>query len=211
MHAREECLKREKTILLTRVSVAFITVFFPKSLSLLLTLHTFRHWQFWRSVPISSSCSPLSSSLLKPWKFLDYGSQKKRGLQKHFHGRLKIFMERENIISTFIVQGCQAAAGLLSQHCLQSSCSSSITEPPQHLHITLILLFHTAGFTLFLLPYTRRSTVCLPQENRVSKHPSLKKATIQIHVHGLTATKTFSTNLPDSLILQYEIVSGDHY
>lgn len=42
-HAREEFFRGEKTILLTSVSVVFITVFFPKSLSLLLTLHSLRH------------------------------------------------------------------------------------------------------------------------------------------------------------------------
>lgn len=45
----------------------------------------------------------------------------------------------------------------------------------------------------------------------VLKHPSLKKATIQIHVHGLAESKTFSKNFPDSLILEYEIAAGDHY
>jgi len=98
---------------------------------------------------------------------------------------VKIFIERENIVSRFLVQGHQAAVGLLSQHCFHPSYSYFLTEPLQYLHKTLVLLLFMAGFIVLLLPKMRRSTVCLSQENTVLKHPSLKKATIQIHVQGL--------------------------
>lgn len=97
--------------------------------------------------------------------------------------------------------------GLLSQHCLLPSCSYFITEPLQQLPNNSYSV--TYGYI-----YTGSSPLdekahCLSFPREHGSDTTISE--IQINVHGLEETKTFSTNFPDNLILDYGIVSGDHY
>jgi len=136
--------EREISIPLTSVSVASVTVLFPR---LLLTLHSLRHWQqFWRSVLIFSSF-PLSQGLAS---FLFMVHRKRKDYSSTSMEELvKTSLER-NMVSTCLLPWPQSS----------STCSDFSSEALQYLHTILVPKLLMTGFILFLFPYMRRFTVC---------------------------------------------------